>query len=61
MQWFVNQAPDVLNDRIGVGPIDWRSPLASDEYAEAAWRARGQGSLAPPAESLSLTARPSKA
>ena len=34
MQWFVNQAPQIIDDRIGVGPIDWRSPLAADDYAE---------------------------
>jgi hypothetical protein len=34
MQWFVNHAPHVIDDQIGLGPIDWRSPLRDDEYAE---------------------------
>jgi hypothetical protein len=34
IQWFVNHAPDVLNEQIGIGVIDWRSPLATDRYAE---------------------------
>lgn len=34
IQWFVNQAPDELDRAIGLGAIDWRSPLADDEYAE---------------------------
>lgn len=34
MQLFVNQAPEVLDEQIGLGSIDWRSPLAADEYAE---------------------------
>src|SRR5262245_46671097 len=34
MQWFVNHAPRVLNDAIGLGPIEWRSPLRDDDFAE---------------------------
>jgi hypothetical protein len=34
MQWFVNHAPHVIDDQIGLGPIDWRSPLRDDDYAE---------------------------
>jgi hypothetical protein len=34
IQHFVNEDSDALNRAIGIGPIDWRSPLASDEYAE---------------------------
>jgi hypothetical protein len=34
MQWFVNHAPRVLDEQIGLGPIDWRSPLRDDDYAE---------------------------
>jgi hypothetical protein len=34
IQWFVNHAPEVLNEQIALGAIDWRSPLAADEYAE---------------------------
>jgi hypothetical protein len=34
IQSFVNNAPFVLDARIGLGPIDWRSPLESDDYAE---------------------------
>jgi hypothetical protein len=34
IQHYVNNAPTVLNAAIGVGPIEWHSPLASDEYAE---------------------------
>jgi hypothetical protein len=34
MQWFVNHAPRVIDEQIGLGPIDWRSPLRDDEYAE---------------------------
>jgi len=34
MQWFINHAPHVLDTEIGLGPIDWRSPLRDDEYAE---------------------------
>ena len=39
MQWFVNRAPEVLSEHVGLGTIDWRSPLAGDEYAEySRWR-----------------------
>lgn len=34
IQHFVNQAPEVLEKEIGVGPIEWLSPLADDDYAE---------------------------
>jgi len=34
MQWFVNHAPQVLDELIGLGPIDWRSPLQDDDFAE---------------------------
>jgi hypothetical protein len=34
MQWYVNHAPQILDAAIGLGPIDWRSPLCDDEYAE---------------------------
>jgi len=34
IQWFVNQSVAVLNESIGLGPINWRSPLAKDDYAE---------------------------
>src|SRR3954447_6925859 len=34
IQWYVNHAPHVLDEQIGLGPIDWRSPLRDDEYAE---------------------------
>jgi hypothetical protein len=30
----VNEHPAVLEDAIGVGPIDWRSPLKDDDFAE---------------------------
>jgi hypothetical protein len=31
---LVNTYPDVLDAAIGLGKIDWRSPLAGDDYAE---------------------------
>jgi len=34
MQWLVNEAPDRLNESLGLGPIDWRSPVRADDYAE---------------------------
>jgi hypothetical protein len=34
MQWYVNHAPHVLDEQIGLGPIDWQSPLRDDDYAE---------------------------
>jgi hypothetical protein len=34
IQWFVNHAAHVLDAAISLGPIDWRSPLREDEYAE---------------------------
>lgn len=33
IQHFVNEAPDELNDAIGVGPVEWQSPLGNDDYA----------------------------
>ncbi len=34
IQYFVNEDPGTLNQAIGLGPIDWRSPLKEDKYAE---------------------------
>lgn len=34
LQHFVNENPDVLNLAIGIGPIQWYSPCANDEYSE---------------------------
>ena len=34
LQTYVNDAPGVLNERIGLGDIEWVSPLANDDYAE---------------------------
>ncbi len=34
IQFFVNEKPDVLNKQIGLGNINWLSPLNSDEFAE---------------------------
>lgn len=34
IQLMVNTHPRVLNAAISLGPIDWRSPLATDEFAE---------------------------
>ena len=34
IQYLVNQHPDVLNKSIGIGPVEWRSPRADDEFAE---------------------------
>jgi hypothetical protein len=34
LQWLVNEAPERLGDAIGLGRIDWRSPLRADDYAE---------------------------
>ena len=34
IQHFVNDESNVLESAIGIGPIQWHSPLASDEYAE---------------------------
>ena len=34
LQWLVNEAPDLLDEPIGLGPIDWRSPFRADDYAE---------------------------
>jgi hypothetical protein len=34
VQWYVNDAPRVFDAAIGLGPIDWRSPLCDDQYAE---------------------------
>lgn len=34
VRYFVNQVPGILDAAIGVGNIEWLSPLASDGYAE---------------------------
>jgi hypothetical protein len=34
LQYYVNYAPSIVNAAIGIGRIEWLSPLASDEYAE---------------------------
>jgi hypothetical protein len=34
LQWLVNDARALLDQQIGLGPIDWRSPLRADAYAE---------------------------
>lgn len=34
LQFFVNERPDILNKNIGLGNINWLSPLKSDEFAE---------------------------
>jgi hypothetical protein len=34
LQKIVNDAPDLFDEQIGVGHIDWRSPLMDDDYAE---------------------------
>ncbi len=34
IQQFVNGSAALLDERIGLGPVAWRSPLASDEFAE---------------------------
>ncbi len=34
LQTVVNHHPDILNSAIGIGPIEWVSPLAADDYAE---------------------------
>jgi len=34
IQFFVNDRPDILNENIGLGNINWLSPLKSDEFAE---------------------------
>jgi hypothetical protein len=34
IRWVVNNAPELLNQQIGVGRINWRSPIASDNYDE---------------------------
>ena len=34
VQHSVNEGSDILGAEIGIGPIQWRSPLASDEYAK---------------------------
>ena len=32
--WLVNYSPEQLDQRIGLGRIDWRSPLRPDDFAE---------------------------
>jgi len=34
IQLLVNQHPEVMNESIGLGPVEWRSPRADDGYAE---------------------------
>ena len=34
IQYFVNERPDILNKKIGLGRINWLSPIKSDQYAE---------------------------
>jgi hypothetical protein len=34
MQDMANDHQVILNQAIGIGPVDWRSPLKHDEYAE---------------------------
>lgn len=34
IQWFVNHAPHEIDQQIGLGAIEWRSPLRDDAYAE---------------------------
>jgi hypothetical protein len=34
LQWLINDAPELLDQQIGLGPVAWRSPLGADEYAE---------------------------
>ena len=34
IQFFVNKRPDIFNKNIGLGNINWLSPLKSDEFAE---------------------------
>ncbi len=34
IQHLVNQHADVLNESIGIGPVEWRSPRADDGFAE---------------------------
>jgi hypothetical protein len=34
LQWLVNEAPEFLDQQIGLGRIDWRSPLRADDFAE---------------------------
>ncbi len=34
IQYLVNQYPEVLNEAIGAGPVEWRAPLAADDYSE---------------------------
>jgi len=34
IQHLVNQHPTVLNESIGIGPVEWRSPRADDGFAE---------------------------
>ena len=34
LQWLVNDSPELFDQRIGLGRIDWRSPLRADDFAE---------------------------
>lgn len=34
LQHFVNDVPEPLEREIGLGPVEWLSPVAADDYAE---------------------------
>jgi hypothetical protein len=34
IQKLVNERPDVLDAAIGIGRVEWLSPLATDDFAE---------------------------
>ncbi|MDE0166493.1 MAG: hypothetical protein OXL36_15475 [Bryobacterales bacterium] len=34
LQWLVNDSPELFDQRIGIGRIDWCSPLRGDDFAE---------------------------
>jgi len=34
IQKLVNEHPNILDSGVGLGPIDWRSPRAADDFAE---------------------------
>src|SRR5213594_1467257 len=52
IQDLVNLHPDVLDEAIEDGPVEWRSPLADDDYAEywtrRSWTGSGSFSVAGP-------------
>ena len=33
-QWFISHSPEVIDEQLGLGPVDWLSPIQSDDYAE---------------------------